>query len=376
MKVRHILGISGGKDSTALAVYLKNKYSELDVEYFFCDTDKELPETYEYLERLKIYLGKPIKILPERKRDVHLFDQLLMTNGGFLPSVRQRWCTVQMKLRPLEEFVATDKVISYVGIRGDEERSAYISKRDNIQSIFPFRKNIWSDDVILIFLQNQRINKIAVIYQQIQGESIDTDYFKTLIKEVGPSFDVDMKIKALLDIDVKLTNKIIFNFLKSTEYPLAYLESFPLIDNDEVLGIEDIFSLLEESGLGLPEYYNEIEFEVDGKKGQMSRSRSGCYFCFFQQRIDQINIKLSKRSGWIRFDISNAGDGIQSDKIDHIFDRFFRVDSSRTKGDKKGYGLGLALAKNIVEVHNGKISVISKPGQKTTFTFLLPIKNS
>ncbi len=211
-----------------------------------------------------------------------------MTNGGFLPSVRQRWCTVQMKLRPLEEFVATDKVISYVGIRGDEERSAYISKRDNIQSIFPFRKNIWSDDVILIFLQNQRINKIAVIYQQIQGESIDTDYFKTLIKEVGPSFDVDMKIKALLDIDVKLTNKIIFNFLKSTEYPLAYLESFPLIDNDEVLGIEDIFSLLEESGLGLPEYYNEIEFEVDGKKGQMSRSRSGCYFCFFQQRIEWI----------------------------------------------------------------------------------------
>ncbi len=57
MKVRHILGISGGKDSTALAVYLKNKYSELDVEYFFCDTDKSFPRHMNISKGLKFTLA-------------------------------------------------------------------------------------------------------------------------------------------------------------------------------------------------------------------------------------------------------------------------------------------------------------------------------
>ena len=56
--MRHICGISGGKDSSALAVYLKDEIP--DMEYFFCDTGAELPETYEYLSRLEIILGKPI----------------------------------------------------------------------------------------------------------------------------------------------------------------------------------------------------------------------------------------------------------------------------------------------------------------------------
>ena len=57
-RVRHILSLSGGKDSSALAVFMKGRVPEM--EYVFCDTQKELTETYEYLERLQAYLGKPI----------------------------------------------------------------------------------------------------------------------------------------------------------------------------------------------------------------------------------------------------------------------------------------------------------------------------
>ena len=49
--VRHVMGISGGKDSSALAIYMRGKVPEM--EYFFCDTGSELPETYEYLQRLE-----------------------------------------------------------------------------------------------------------------------------------------------------------------------------------------------------------------------------------------------------------------------------------------------------------------------------------
>ena len=50
------------------------------------------------------------------------------------------------KLESFEKFVVDDPVVSYVGIRGDEEREGYISRKSNIQSIFPFRKNIWSEE--------------------------------------------------------------------------------------------------------------------------------------------------------------------------------------------------------------------------------------
>ncbi len=56
--VRHILSLSGGKDSAALAIYMRDRVP--DMEYIFHDTDKELPETYEYLARLEAILGKRI----------------------------------------------------------------------------------------------------------------------------------------------------------------------------------------------------------------------------------------------------------------------------------------------------------------------------
>ena len=57
-KIRHLLGISGGKDSAALAIYMKDKYPDLDIEYYTCDTGKELEETYQLIKNLEIYLGK------------------------------------------------------------------------------------------------------------------------------------------------------------------------------------------------------------------------------------------------------------------------------------------------------------------------------
>ena len=74
--VRHICGISGGKDSSALAVYLRGEIPEM--EYFFCDTGAELPETYEYLTRLEAILGKPIARLNASRGFDHWFEVFVM----------------------------------------------------------------------------------------------------------------------------------------------------------------------------------------------------------------------------------------------------------------------------------------------------------
>ncbi|HEY2933108.1 MAG TPA: phosphoadenosine phosphosulfate reductase family protein [Acidobacteriota bacterium] len=176
---RHILCLSGGKDSTALAVYMRDRLPE--IEYVFCDTQKELAETYEYLERVQAYLCKPIHRLNAQRG----FDHWLEIYGGYLPSARMRWCTKMLKLKPFEEFVGDEPVLSYIGIRADEDRDGYISKKPNIKPVYPF-------------------------------------------KEAG------------------------------------IVEA-------------DIYRILEESGLGLPKYYEW-------------RTRSGCYFCFFQRKAEWVGL--------------------------------------------------------------------------------------
>ena len=191
--IRHIVPISGGKDSAALAIYLAQTYPQIPSEYLFCDTDAELPETYDYLDRLEALLGKPIHRInaldylnvtrkPNRKAFDFVLNELY---SGFLPSPQARWCTRKLKIEPFERYVGTATAYSYIGIRADEDRQGYIPKkppafsdRPNIMPVYPFK--------------------------------------------------------------------------------------------DDGIDLGGIKELLETSGIGLPDYYRW-------------RSRSGCYFCFYQQ---------------------------------------------------------------------------------------------
>lgn len=188
MTVHHVLGISGGKDSAALAVYMRQHYPELEIEYFFTDTGKELPEVHEFLGKLEGFLGKPIvRLNPDRT-----FDFWLREYGNFLPSPRTRWCTRQLKLAPFRDWLkprltAGDKVVSYVAIRADEEyREGYSSTHERLTVKLPFRED--------------GVDKAGV------------------------------------------------------------------------------FDILESSGIGLPRYYDW-------------RSRSGCTFCFYQQKIEWVRLR-------------------------------------------------------------------------------------
>ena len=288
-KVRHVLGISGGKDSAALAIYMKNKYPDLDIDYYTADTGKELDETYKLVEKLEGYLGKEIIKLQAAKDSLdNPFDHLLKLKGNYLPSHFSRWCTKEMKLKPFEDWVGSRPTVSYVGIRGDEEREGYISTKSNIQSIFPFRKNLWSADVISKALSNKNRAKLVSYYEQ-EAEPHKLDRTLEIANEpLAISFQQDKKLQMLLDLDTKAFNRVIFQFLQTTDYPLSKVSDYPVLDNDDILIRQDIFDLLRESGVGVPSYYEKIEYTVNGQVGYYARSRSGCYFCFFQQKIEWV----------------------------------------------------------------------------------------
>lgn len=135
--VRHILSLSGGKDSTALALHMRKTHPHIEMEYVFCDTGSELEETYSYLNQVEAFLGKPIVRLNSKAGFEHWLDIF----GGYLPSPQMRWCTRQLKLKPFEEFIGDDNIVSYVGIRADEDRVGYITHKPNIKTVYPFKED-------------------------------------------------------------------------------------------------------------------------------------------------------------------------------------------------------------------------------------------
>ena len=136
----HILSLSGGKDSTALAFFMKENMPEIfeKLELVFYDTGCDLPETYDYLNKIEIFLKKEIiRVQPEKT-----FEHLLTVNR-VLPSHFRRWCTVELKVRPSQKYIeekfkkeGKGVVNLYVGIRKDEEHRKGILLLSDIEKEF------------------------------------------------------------------------------------------------------------------------------------------------------------------------------------------------------------------------------------------------
>ena len=289
MKVRHLLGISGGKDSAALAIYMKTRYPEIEMEYYFCDTGKELKETYILIDELENFLGKQVARWKSAENSPDdPFDHFLKLYKGYLPSNMARWCTKNLKLEPFERKIGDDLVISYVAIRGDENREGYVSTKPNIQTIFPFRKNIWSIDVLSHVLSNTRIDEFYSNYAQIADQKSLKRAGELILQETSKKFLFSQKVEALLNVNIPVFNKTVFSCLKGTSYPISLLDDYSLLPNKEIVDKQEVIKLINTNGIKYPQYSQEIPYEVNGEVGYYSRSRSGCFFCFYQQKIEWV----------------------------------------------------------------------------------------
>ncbi|WP_174615727.1 HAMP domain-containing sensor histidine kinase [Virgibacillus ihumii] len=87
-----------------------------------------------------------------------------------------------------------------------------------------------------------------------------------------------------------------------------------------------------------------------------------------------VNITLSQQPSEVQINVQDYGQGIPQEEMEKIFDRFYRMEKSRSR-ELGGTGLGLAIAKAIMEKHHGSLSVISNPGEGSTFSMMLPTIN-
>ena len=134
-QVRHLIPISG-KDSLATALIQTARYPDLNYEFFFNDTGAELPETYEWLARVKEKTGWHIERIGSNLEDY------IRKYGGVLPSSRMRFCTKETKIRPTEKHLKhSDRpCIIYYGLRADENRTGYVPwANSNITPAYPLQ---------------------------------------------------------------------------------------------------------------------------------------------------------------------------------------------------------------------------------------------
>jgi signal transduction histidine kinase len=87
-----------------------------------------------------------------------------------------------------------------------------------------------------------------------------------------------------------------------------------------------------------------------------------------------VMVTAEKQDNWVKVSVTDTGEGIPAEELPNIFERFYRVDKSRAR-TTGGYGLGLTIAKRLVEAHGGKIEVQSELGKSSRFTFTVPVSS-
>jgi 3'-phosphoadenosine 5'-phosphosulfate sulfotransferase (PAPS reductase)/FAD synthetase len=209
--MRHIIPISG-KDSLWTAIVQKRRAPDLPYEYMFNDTGAELPDTYEWLDKVEKYLDSPIVRVGENLEDM-IYEQ------NFLPSPRARYCTRTSKIYPMEDWIGKDPAYVYYGIRADEQREGYNpnkSKKHDIRPMYPLVE------------EGQTLNDV---YQGLHELGL-----------LPPAFEW----QALLDLTAELLG-----------------DKKSLLDNLHPVTKRQLFAW---------------------------RSRTNCYFCFFQRRYEWIGL--------------------------------------------------------------------------------------
>jgi signal transduction histidine kinase len=86
-----------------------------------------------------------------------------------------------------------------------------------------------------------------------------------------------------------------------------------------------------------------------------------------------VTVSAHRHDGNVEIEVQDSGVGIVAEHLPRLFDRFYRVDTSRSRADDSGTGIGLAIARSVVEAHGGHIRADSEPGKGSTFTFELPV---
>lgn len=200
-----------------------------------------------------------------------------------------------------------------------------------------------------------------IVDGKIESKEKVDGYLKTIQSNIGYMNRLIDDLFLFSQLDVQ---KLDFSFNKTNirMYMLDVIEEFTFILGEENIGFKYIDNLKE-----------DLFVNIDGKRIYRTiRNIIGNAIKYGTTEDLAIEVILYNNDDFVFIDIMDNGPGIEKEHLKHVFERFYRIDKERTK-DLLSTGLGLAIAKEIVEAHGGDIKVKSELNNGTTFTISLPL---
>lgn len=290
------------------------------------------------LERLQSSLRLEPGFMPDRNNSLtaaeasdassHIVTQLIYANlvilisGGFLS-----YYLARRTLHPIEE--AHEAQARFTSDASHELRTPLAAIRSEIEVVLRDKASTKEELEAVLKSNIEEVDKLTNLSEMLLNLSrLDHDKLERTAVDI---FDLSKRVTEIYD---KSNHRVV---IKATKHPL--------VDGNEA-AIHELLSVLVD---------NALKYSPSDSK---------------------VFITISSGNRQAKFSVKNFGLGIEPEALPHIFDRFYRADNSRAKHINKGYGLGLALAKKIVELHNGELTATSTPAKTTVFSVGLPLIQS
>ncbi len=275
------------------------------------------------------------------------------------------WLLVRQLTRPLNKLTRATREVS----QGELDHRVSVDSNDELgelaESFNRMTSNLQESEEIRRRMIGDIAHELRTPLTVLSGEV-------EAIRE-GVYEPTDEKLEEIQE-DINLLNRLVEDLRELTLAEAGELElnrgpaDLTELVRRSARGLSDLVTETNvELKTDLPETLPEIELDADRisqvinnlVKNAIRHTESG-----------EVRISLEERPEDIVVKISDTGAGIPEEKLEHVFDRFYRADSARS--GKDGSGLGLSIAKELVEAHDGEIWIDSEPGKGTTVSFSLP----
>ena len=319
-----------------------------------------VPFTYEG-ESYALFLRPDINLLFS---EVHTIIMTLFVSMAIISLIAMLFVAKQL-IRPITQLTLATKQIS----RGRFDHLLKINRHDEIgqlaESFNEMTKQLKEND-------QSRKEFISNVSHDFQSPLLNIQGYAELLKSPQLTEEERLSFTSIIETETKrlsnLTKQLLI--LTSLDQSTRRLKrtSFSLDQQIKSLSHKYLW-LIEEEELEL--YYKMTPISFYGDEDLLETVWDNLFTnaLKYNKQNGSIQITITEQEHHITVEFQDSGIGLRENEIPHLFDRYYRADSSRTK---EGTGLGLAIVKEIIELHGGEIRVLSEFGVGTKFTVVLP----